>query len=66
MDTLTHNDVICLAILEKLEVFRNKLSNGEMQPGCPDWIVRMCEATVADYSQFRTRADWIKQIKEEG
>ncbi len=58
----SQNDVIGLAILKKLEVFRIKLENGEIQAGCADWVVRMCEANVADYTQFRDRASWEKEL----
>ncbi len=60
---LSQNDVMGLAILKKLEEFRVKLETGEIQAGCPDWIVRVCEACVADYTQFKTRADWVAEIK---
>ena len=61
---LSQNDILCLAILEKLEKFRCKLEAGEIQEGCADWVLRMCEANVADFTQFRTRADWEKALKE--
>jgi len=62
----SQNDVIGLAILEKLETFRHKLESGEIQAGCPDWIVRMCEATVAGYTQFDDRASWVKELGKGG
>lgn len=61
---LSQNDIIGLAILKKLEDFRVKLETGEIQTGCADWVVRMCEACVADYTQFKTRADWIEELKD--
>jgi len=63
----SQNDVICLAILTKLEAFRVKLESG--RPAThenPDWVVRMCEATVAEYTQFKNRASWVAELKEGG
>ena len=62
MTNLSHNDVICLALLEKLETFRQKLESGEIQAGCADWVVRMCQANVADYTQFNDRVSWLREI----
>jgi len=61
---LSQNDVVCLAILEKLEAFRQKMENNEIQAGCADWVVRVCEAAVADYTQFEDRVSWLNAIKE--
>ena len=59
----TNNDVICLAILEKLERFRTQIENNEIQCGSPNWIVRMCEAAVTDYTQWDDRATWLKELQ---
>lgn len=61
---LSQNDVVGLAILKDLEKFRIKMETGEINAGCADWIVRMCEATVADYTQFRggPRKEWEAQL----
>ena len=59
---LSQNDVVGLAILKKLEAFRAKLEAREIQPGTVDWTVRMCQAMVADYTQFDSRADWKKEL----
>jgi len=53
---LSNNDVVCLAILEKLEAFRCTLSFAD------DWTVRMCEAIVAGYTQFDDRSAWVQAI----
>jgi hypothetical protein len=60
---LSHNDVIGLAILKKLEEYRIKLDTGELQPGCPDHAIRMCEAIVTYFTQFKTRCEWGEEIK---
>jgi len=59
---LSNNDIIALAILEQMESFRKKLESGEMQAGSLDWTVRICEAIVAEYTQFKDRASWEKEI----
>lgn len=58
----TKNHFNCLAILNELEGFRLRLETNQIQTGTPDWIVRMCEAIVADYTQWETRADWLSAI----
>jgi len=50
-----------LELLKKLEVFRKKLELGEIAEGCSDWIVRSCEAIVAD-GCFRNRSEWEDKI----
>lgn len=61
----SHNDVVCLAILEKLEAFREKLDSGEINEGTCDWAIRMCESYVADYSQYKNRASWVQVLREQ-
>lgn len=56
-------DMMGLAILQKLEDFRKRIESGETQAGCPDWIIRVCEANVAELTQFKSRADWVKELK---
>jgi len=58
----TQNDVIGLAILQKLEGFRKRMEAGYVQAGSADWAVRMCEAIVADYTQFDSRALWTAKL----
>jgi len=59
---LSHNDIIGLAMLEQLEAFRHKIAEGTIQAGSVDWTVRMCEAVVAEYTQFNNRAEWEEQL----
>jgi len=50
--------------LKRLEDFRIKLDNGEIQAGCADWIVRMCQAKVAQ-NHFTNRMEWTALIRHE-
>ncbi len=61
----SQNDVIGLAILKDIEALRVKIASGEMQAGGPDWAIRICQASVAKYTQFQSRADWVKELKKE-
>ena len=42
--------------LKKLDRFRKKMAKGEIQPGCPDWIVRMCQGHIAVMAGYPDRA----------
>lgn len=46
-----------LQLLKKLEDFRIKMIKGEITEGCSDWIVRMCQAYVAE-EHFKNRMEW--------
>ena len=52
---LSHNDVIGLAILKKIEEYRIRLNTAELQPGCSDHVV--------EFTQFKKRCEWGEQIK---
>ncbi|MFJ7954289.1 hypothetical protein ACIQZG_22565 [Lysinibacillus sp. NPDC096418] len=52
-----------LDILKRLEVFRNKINNGEIQKGDCDWLIRMCEAEVAQ-GHFKTRMEWVELLNK--
>jgi len=62
---LSQNDVLSLEILKELESFRAKLAIGELQEGRADSIIRLCEAIVADHTQWDTRAAWIAALKND-
>lgn len=51
-----------LPILQALEDLRMELNGKER----PDSVVRQCEATVAEYFGYETRADWIREIRDQG
>lgn len=53
-----------LDILNRLEDFRNKINNGEIQEGTSDWVIRMCEAEVAK-GHFETRKEWTTLLNED-
>jgi anti-sigma28 factor (negative regulator of flagellin synthesis) len=36
-----------LKILERIEQLRKKIENGEIKAGGADWVVRMCQAEIA-------------------
>lgn len=55
------NEGNLLVLLKELEDFRIKLENGEIQPGCADWVVRMCQATIASHG-FKNRVEWTKLL----
>lgn len=50
-----------LDILKRLESFREKINKGEIQEGTSDWIIRMCEAEVAQ-GHFENRSQWTNKI----
>ena len=52
-----------LEILKRLENFRKRVENGEVS-GSDDWIIRMCQAKVAQ-DHFNDRAEWSRQIGED-
>ncbi|GIN22632.1 hypothetical protein [Siminovitchia fordii] len=51
-----------LNILSRLEHFRKDIETGKINPGCNDWIIRMCQAEVAQ-GYFEHRMDWTEKIK---
>lgn len=55
-----------LEILNRLEEFRKKLENGTINAGGADWVVRMCQAKVAQdfYSQRSAWTDALKEMNE--
>lgn len=59
---LSDIDVAGLAILKKLEEYRCKIESGERTGGTNDHSIRMCQAIVAEYTQFKTRAEWVKEL----
>ena len=61
---MTDHDMIVIAILGKLEKYRQKLESGELTPGNPDHVVRMCQAHVADYGNFKDRVEWIQELRD--
>ena len=46
-----------IQVLSKLENFRLKLRNGEIQDGSADWVVRMCQAHIAE-EHYTNRNQW--------
>jgi hypothetical protein len=48
--------------LKKLEDFRIKLENGEIKAGCADWVIRMCQAFIAE-EYFANRVEWCNILK---
>jgi hypothetical protein len=61
---MNRNATTVIQILEKLEDFRNKLQSREITPGSEDWVVRVCESTVADFGGFKNRASWTEKLRE--
>ena len=61
---LSDRDIVGLAILKDLEAYRGKIERGEIMGGCNDHTVRMCQAIVADYTQFKgmARKEWEAQL----
>lgn len=55
-----------LKILQDLEIFRHKLNCGETQAGGADWVVRACEAIVAEHAGYNNRATWAQELRERG
>ena len=51
-------------VLEKLEQFRMKLHNREITPGSEDWVVRACQAIVADAGEYQDRASWVQELRK--
>ena len=51
-------------VLEKLEQFRMKLHNREITPGSEDWVVRACQAIVADAGEYQDRASWMNKLRK--
>ncbi len=49
--------------LKKLDRFREKMQKGEIRPGSPDWIVRMCQSHIAGMAGYPNRATWVEKIK---
>jgi len=58
---MDQNDI--LETLQRLEEFRVKIENGDMQAGCPDWIIRVCQAKVAQ-DHFSSRVEWSEMLKD--
>jgi hypothetical protein len=54
---------LALAILQELEDFRNRLNTGATRPGEPDWVVRMCEAIIAEFASFPSRNTWTSKLE---
>jgi len=52
-----------LNILKRLEELRRKINNGEIQEGSSDWLIRICEAEVAQ-GFFETRTDWTDLLNK--
>ncbi len=50
--------------LKKLDTFRQKMAIGEINPGSPDWIVRMCQSYIAGLAGYSDRATWVEKIKD--
>lgn len=50
-----------LEILSRLEEFRKDIESGKIQAGQADWIIRMCQANVAQ-GHFETRMDWTEEL----
>ncbi len=59
-----NHDMKVIAILGELERYRQKLETGELYPGNPDHVVRMCQAHVATYGNFEDRAEWIQSLRD--
>lgn len=56
-------DIKILSILKDLEAYRQKLESGELTPGNNDHTLRMCQAIVAEYGPFESRAAWKEALK---
>lgn len=54
-----------LKALKELEIFRIKILTGKINPGTPDWIIRMCQAKVANLTKYNDRVSWIAKITAE-
>lgn len=52
-----------LELLARLEDFRKKMERGEISEGCADWVVRMCQAMIAQ-DHYNNRMDWTKELRE--
>lgn len=52
-----------LELLARLENYRQKMESGELTPGTHDHTIRMCQAHVAELSDFRDRADWVESLR---
>jgi hypothetical protein len=62
----SQSDIIGLAILKKLEEYRIEVFLSKD----PDRIItehaiRVCEAHVANFTQFQNRASWIAEIQSD-
>jgi len=49
---------VALPILQTLEDLRMELEGYER----PEVVVRLCEAKIAEFFGYKTRADWIKEL----
>ncbi len=52
-----------LELLAKLENYRQKIDSGELEPGTTDHTIRMCQAQVAELSDFRNRVSWVGALR---
>ena len=61
---LSDRDIVGLAILKDLEAYRLRIERGETTGGSNDHTVRMCQAIVTDYTQFKGKArkEWVAQL----
>jgi len=54
-----------LKALKELETFRIKILTRKITPGTPDWIIRMCQAKVANLTKYNDRVSWMAKITAE-
>jgi hypothetical protein len=55
-----------LKLLAILENYRQKLEAGIYTPGGVGHSVRICQAHVAEHAGYKSRVDWIDDLKKAG